>query len=236
MAAQGKVRVYLEVASRRTFAAALDWPGWARSGREPQAALAALAEYGARYARAVRPARLGFATPGGASSFIIIERLKGDATTDFGAPGAIPALDGEPLLGKDVERQVALLRAAWAALDGAVAAAGGKGLSTGPRGGGRGLTQIVQHALDADQAYLRSLGWKVTDLPDNPLKAMARLRLEVEAAVVASTRGEIAPIGPRGGRRWSARTFIRRAAWHALDHAWEIEDRVLPVRARSPKR
>ena len=31
--------------------------------------------------------------------------------------------------------------------------------------------------------------------------------------------------GPRGGARWSARYFVRRAAWHVLDHAWEIEDR-----------
>ena len=33
------------------------------------------------------------------------------------------------------------------------------------------------------------------------------------------------PAGPRGGKRWSARYFVRRAAWHVLDHAWEIEDR-----------
>jgi hypothetical protein len=31
--------------------------------------------------------------------------------------------------------------------------------------------------------------------------------------------------GPRGGKRWSAPYFVRRAAWHVLDHAWEIEDR-----------
>jgi hypothetical protein len=24
---------------------------------------------------------------------------------------------------------------------------------------------------------------------------------------------------------WSPRFYVRRAAWHALDHAWEIEDR-----------
>ena len=24
------------------------------------------------------------------------------------------------------------------------------------------------------------------------------------------------------------RTFAQRAAWHILDHSWEIEDRVLP--------
>jgi hypothetical protein len=27
---------------------------------------------------------------------------------------------------------------------------------------------------------------------------------------------------------WSPRYFARRAAWHVLDHAWEIEDRVTP--------
>ena len=41
----------------------------------------------------------------------------------------------------------------------------------------------------------------------------------------ASAHGEVASHGPRGGVRWSARYFVRRAAWHALDHVWEIEDR-----------
>jgi hypothetical protein len=31
--------------------------------------------------------------------------------------------------------------------------------------------------------------------------------------------------GPLGGRRWPARYAAHRIAWHALDHAWEIEDR-----------
>ena len=33
--------------------------------------------------------------------------------------------------------------------------------------------------------------------------------------------------GPRGGTIWLPRYFVRRAAWHVLDHAWEIEDRAL---------
>jgi hypothetical protein len=41
----------------------------------------------------------------------------------------------------------------------------------------------------------------------------------------ASARGEIPAKGPRGGMRWTARKFARRLAWHAIDHAWEIEDR-----------
>ena len=34
---------------------------------------------------------------------------------------------------------------------------------------------------------------------------------------------EHAPITERG---WPPRYAARRIAWHALDHAWEIEDRV----------
>jgi hypothetical protein len=30
---------------------------------------------------------------------------------------------------------------------------------------------------------------------------------------------------PLAGRRWPARYAAHRIAWHALDHAWEIEDR-----------
>jgi hypothetical protein len=31
--------------------------------------------------------------------------------------------------------------------------------------------------------------------------------------------------GPRGGKLWQPRYFVRRSAWHILDHVWEIEDR-----------
>ena len=33
---------------------------------------------------------------------------------------------------------------------------------------------------------------------------------------------------PLADRRWTARYAARRIAWHALDHAWEIEDRSEP--------
>lgn len=46
--------------------------------------------------------------------------------------------------------------------------------------------------------------------------------LAVEAA-----RGKELQVGPRGGKRWKPRYYVRRSAWHILDHAWEIEDRVI---------
>ncbi len=33
---------------------------------------------------------------------------------------------------------------------------------------------------------------------------------------------------PIAGRKWPPRYAARRIAWHALDHAWEIEDRTEP--------
>ena len=34
---------------------------------------------------------------------------------------------------------------------------------------------------------------------------------------------------PLAGRRWLHRYAARRIAWHALDHAWEMEDRAEPA-------
>jgi hypothetical protein len=79
-------RVYLEVGKRRVFASAADWPGWSRSGKDEALALEALAAAAPRYAHAAEAARVPFA-PG--STFEVVERLPGDATTEFGAPGAI---------------------------------------------------------------------------------------------------------------------------------------------------
>jgi hypothetical protein len=40
-----------ESTPKRTFAGAIDWPGWRRSGRDAAAARQALVDYGPRYAR-----------------------------------------------------------------------------------------------------------------------------------------------------------------------------------------
>ena len=92
-----KIPVYLEVGSKRTFAGALDWPGWCRSGRDEASALQALVDYGPRYAAAIRSARLGFKAPADVSAFTVMERLNGDTTTDFGAPACIPDGDAAPV-------------------------------------------------------------------------------------------------------------------------------------------
>ncbi len=46
-----QTEVYLEVGQKKTFAGALDWPGWCRSAGDEGAALAALIAYAPRYAK-----------------------------------------------------------------------------------------------------------------------------------------------------------------------------------------
>ncbi len=216
-----KLKVYLEVGDRRTFAAALDWPGWCRVGRDEAGALQALFEYGPRYARVLRPARLGFQPPNDVSAFVVVDHLKGNATTDFGAPDMAPAGDAQPLDDAELHRLQAILKACWRAFDAAVELAEGKTLRTGPRGGGRTLAGVAEHVLGAEKGYLSQLGGKVSQS-----ESLERTRQAILKTLKASARGEIAPYGPRGGKRWSPRYFVRREAWHVLDHIWEIEDRM----------
>ncbi len=222
-----QIEVYLEIAQKRTFAGAVEWPGWCRSGRDEASALQALFEYGPRYARVLRAARLGFRAPTEASAFAVIERLKGNATTDFGAPDAAPSSDTRPVDEAELRRFQAALKACWRAFDEAARAAIGKELRKGPRGGGRDLERMSQHVLGADAGYLGALGWKLKGSEGGDSDEQLRqIRREILKALRSAVRGEIPAQGPRGGVRWTPRYFVRRSAWHVLDHSWELEDRV----------
>ena len=222
----GEIDVYVEMGAKRVFAGAIDWPGWCRSGRDEEAALEALAGSAPRYALALRGTRLGFRAPGDAVGFRVAERLKGDATTDFGAPSIAPAADAQPVGTAELRRSAAVLRASWRAFDRAAEAGTGKELRKGPRGGGRSLEKIVDHVVGAEAGYLGALGWKHRwDEETDRAIERERTRKAVLDGLEASARGEIPRRGPRGGVRWPPRYFVRRVAWHALDHAWEIEDR-----------
>jgi hypothetical protein len=181
-----------------------------------------------RYARALQAAEVGFQAPADTAAFSVVERLEGDATTDFGAPGKAPASDARPVDDEQLRRLQALLKACWQAFDEAARAAAGKELRKGPRGGGRELEGIVQHVLGADTGYLASLGGKIRKMEsENPDEILAGARQDMLDALESSARGEIPSHGLRGGARWTARYYVRRAAWHVLDHAWELEDRIL---------
>jgi hypothetical protein len=233
-AASGKpIAIYLEVGAKRTFACAVDWPGWARSGRDEETAIAALVESAPRYAKIVGRTRLGFVTPASIAALRVSERLPGNATTDFGAPGAVPRADAKPPSDAEVTRIAKLIEAAWRAFDDAAAGARGVALAKGPRGGGRDLDDIARHVREAEAGYLSALGWSFKADPRASASAeQKRIRASVLEGLAASARGEIPAKGPRGGTRWGPRHFARRLAWHAIDHAWEIADRMANDSAR----
>jgi hypothetical protein len=227
------IPVYLEAVPRKTFAGAIDWPGWCRSARDEEAALAALAAYAPRYAAAIGASGKGLPARVETGDFEIVGRLEGNAGTEFGVP-SLPAPGDEEALSKaEAERLAAILEACGSAFDAAAKAAVGKELRKGPRGGGRDLPRIVEHVDEAASAYLREVGGKPG--PGTGAAAdreRARLRKAMLEAFFASVRGESPPPGPRRTRPyWPPRYLVRRAAWHLLDHAWEVEDRSRPLRA-----
>jgi len=221
------VDVYLEVGKKRTFAGAIDWPGWCRSGRAEESALQALVDYGPRYAKVLRTGKVEFQSPGDPSAFSILERLEGNTTTDFGAPDLAPSKDSKPVEEDELQRFQAILKACWRAFDAATKSAAGKELRKGPRGGGREVEGIIEHVVGSDGGYLSALGWKVKlDKSAEYGQMFKQIRKSILDALRAAAHGEVAARGPRGGIRWTPRYFVRRVAWHVLDHTWEIEDRI----------
>jgi hypothetical protein len=208
------LRVYLEEGSKKTFAVALDWPGWARAGKGAEAALEALEAYLPRYSTVVRRAGL---EPPEVDGFEVVQRIPGGATTDFGALDNGADADEAPFVPAETSRLAALVRAAWEVFDDVVAGAPAE-LRKGPRGGGRDRDKIVAHVVNAEASYIRKLGLKAPaggqDTPDPTWRP----------AVLELIRSASDP-GPVKERGWTVRYAARRIAWHVIDHAWEIEDK-----------
>ena len=227
MKSSTQIPIYLEIGQKKAIAGALEWPGWCRSGRDEAAAIDALIVYGPRYAKVLSGSKLAFTPPDDPAIFAVAERLKGDSSTDYGVPGGTPAYDVTPFDEAERARSETILTAIWRAFDLAVEAAQGRELRKGPRGGGRDLDKIVRHIFEPDQGYLRSLGQRFQAEDGAPPDVvLQQTRAAIRAALGAAVRGEIPEKGPRGGRIWAPRYFVRRVAWHTLDHTWEIEDRM----------
>ncbi len=212
-----RIPVYLEVTRRRTFAGAVEWPGWCRSGKTPELALEELVAYADRYARVISHSRLGFERPSSVDDLEVVERLTGNATTEFGAPGVPPKADSRPLTPKELKRQTAILEASWRTFDRAALAHARSELAKGPRGGGRSVAKMVDHVAEAEEGYLARLGSRrPTSTNATRATTLAVLEARAEGKQVANPN--------KVQKLWSPRFHIRRSAWHALDHAWEIED------------
>lgn len=90
----------------------------------------------------------------------------------------------------------------------------------GPRGGGRDTEQIVEHVTGAEASFARKIGVRHRRPDVGDEAAIAAMRPAITAALGQASDGTV-PL-PGG---WPVRYAARRIAWHALDHAWEIEDK-----------
>jgi len=204
--------VFLEIGARRTFASAAGWPGWCRAGKNEQAALESLAAYAPRYAAVARLAQVPF--PHEEANFNVLERLKGNATTDFGAPGIPAEAESDPVTAPQTKRMCDLVEACWTYLDKVVAKAPAS-LRKGPRGGGRDRDAMFDHVLGAEMEYAKRIGLCLKQ-PDGRDRAAVRAFHKAILGGLGSANRE---------EKWPIPYAARRIAWHSLDHAWEIEDR-----------
>jgi hypothetical protein len=216
------LRVVVEATPKRVFASALDWPGWSRGAKTEDEAVQALVDYRERYAAVARRARVSFDPPATARGISVVERLDGGASTEFGIPSLPAADEARALDARGLKRLTALVRAAWAEFDAVAARTHGVSLRLGPRGGGRQVPKIIEHVREAEAAYVAQLGSRVAGSA-----SMEALREAFLAALTARAAGDEPPNPNKVRKRWLPRYAVRRSAWHALDHAWEIEDRSL---------
>ncbi len=210
------LRLLVESTPKKVFVSALDWPGLSRAGRDEPAAVEALLVAAKRYVEVAGAAGQAF---GGATLQLeVVERLDGDAATAFGVPSRVAEADRMPVDATEGARLAALVEASWAAFD-RIAAAAPEELRKGPRGGGRNRTKVVEHVHGGDDSYASVIG-----IPAADRRSGTGLRERVLAILREPSDGS-----PIAGKRWPPRYAARRIAWHALDHAWEIEDRTEPA-------
>jgi hypothetical protein len=217
-----RIAAVIETGSKKVFATAVDWPGWSRAGKNEELALGALVAYAERYSPIVRRAGLDFDV-GAEPEFEVVERNRGSGATDFGIPSHVTDQDKRPASEAVAKRLVALVEAAWATFD-EVAAIAPTELRKGPRGGGRDTPTIIEHVLGSDQAYATNMGIKFKSFETNDRDALASVRRAMVDILRRPSDG-----APISGRKWTTRYAAHRIAWHALDHAWEIEDRSDPM-------
>jgi hypothetical protein len=213
--------VYLEVAMKRTFACAVEWPGWCRSGKTEELAIETLGVYAERYSAVVAAAGVDFPS-GAGDGFDIVERLSGNATTEFGAPGVVPRVDSTALQDRTAKQFAAIATASWDLLD-RVAATAPAELRKGPRGGGRDRDKVVQHVVSAEAGYARMIGVRHREPDMADRAAVAALRQAIIEVIGRASDGS-----PAREKGWPVRYAARRITWHVLDHVWEIEDRSEP--------
>jgi hypothetical protein len=211
---------------KKAVAFALDWPGWTRGAKTPELALEALEAYRERY----RPVAVaaGMADEFDAAGPLeVVEDQVGAGSTDFWGISFAPAgHEQEPMGATEIDRKIGLLHACWGFFD-AVAARVSAEMRRGPRGGGRDRDEIIRHTIRVEsEDFAKRLGLRVPEGGALTPKGLSAYRESYVATMRAYNAGE----GKRM-RSWNLPFLIRHSAFHAMDHAWEMQDKDLTVPA-----
>jgi hypothetical protein len=215
--------VALEVGpkGKRVVAVATDWPGLERSGDSAESAIAKLRTYIPRYTMVTKLAGLNVQFTA-SKDVEVVEQYPGVGSTDFwGISFAFSSIDGRKMSAKELQRELALMRACWTFFDDVRARVSSE-MKKGPRGGGRDRDRIVRHVSGVEQDWAKKLGLKTSDddvvTDAKGLKAFRETYCE--AIRTYDSEGRMA-------RTWPLRYLIRHTAFHTMDHAWEMEDKDL---------
>lgn len=207
---------------KKAVAFAVDWPGWSRGAKTPELALELLESYRARYRPVVVAA--GMADEFDAAGPLdVVEDRVGPGSTDFWGISFAPCgLEREPMDDAELDRKVELLRGCWGYFD-AVAARVSAEMRKGPRGGGRDRDTIVRHTIRTEsEDFAKRIGLRIPEGGALTPQGLRDYRERYVAAIRAYNAGE----GKRM-RSWNLPFLIRHSAYHAMDHAWEMEDKDL---------
>jgi hypothetical protein len=207
---------------KKVAAVAIDWPGWSRGAKSPDAAVELLEAYRERYRPIARLAGIESEFEA-AGALDIVEDHVGVGSTDFwGISFAPSSFEQAPMPEDEIERKLALLQAAWRFFDD-VAANVSPELEKGPRGGGRNRDEIVRHVIANEWSDLAK---KIGVDPPSEVQTPEAVQSHREEFVAAmrdyNAQGKLGR-----GRNWTIALLLRHTAYHVLDHAWEMEDKDL---------
>ncbi len=208
---------------KRSVAFSLDWPGWNRGAKSAELALATLESYRDRYRPIAELA--GMAQEFDAAGPLeVVEDRVGTGSTDFWGISFSPSSTEHGQLAlAELERKLALLQACWAFFDEVVARVSPE-MRKGPRGGGRDRNRIFRHTVRTEsEDFAKQVGIRNTEESALTPDGLLQHRETYLAAIRAYNAGEV----EKKMRSWTLPFLIRHAAFHTLDHAWEMEDKDL---------
>ncbi len=201
------------------MAVAAGWAGLERNGKTEDESVAKLSSYLPRYAAVARRAGLEeeFASR---TDPKVVDRYTGTGSTDFWGISFAPSpLDREPYDAADFDRQVALLEAVWGEFDATTKRVTGE-LRPGPRGGGRERDHIIRHVLANEGQDFAKRVKVPAELEELQTPAGLKAHRERFVEAMRAWYAEGKPLGS-----WTIPYLLRHTAYHALDHAWEMQDR-----------